>query len=131
MFKNIIASEKNHYKKEEDIRLIEVNILQPICKENVWECTLIMKGYGDINQTLYGQTSMQALSFAMQHAKLNLSLMIADGYYYFDKTENQMFTKEENLELLNATYGVGTILDDPHVKPGLNLKTSFKKDKKK
>lgn len=117
MFENkIIAAEKNHYKKDEDIRLIEVNILQPILKDNVWECTLIMQGYGEINQTLYGQTSMQALSFAMQHAKMNLNLMIADGYCYFDKVENKTLNKEETLELLNATYGVGTMLDDAHTK---------------
>ncbi len=117
MFENkIIAAEKNHYKKENDIRLIEVEILQPIFNKDVWECTLQMKGYGNINQTLYGQTSMQALSFAMQHAKLNLSLLIVDGYNYFDEKENQLSSKEETLELLDATYGIGTMLDDAHMK---------------
>lgn len=117
MFENkIIASEKNHYKKEDDIRCIEAEISQPILNENAWECTLIMKGYGDVNRTLYGQTSMQALSFALQHAKLNLSLMIANGYCYFDETTAILSSKQETLELLNATYGIGTMLDEAHKK---------------
>ena len=120
MSKNIIATEKNHYKKEGDIRLIEVEILQPILNKNVWECTLIMNGYGEIDLTLFGQTSMQALSFTMQHAKLNLSLMINDGYCYYDDEENILFSKTETLELLNANYGVGTMLDDAH-KKGIHL----------
>ncbi len=116
MSKNIIASEKNHYKKENDIRLIVVEILQPILNKNVWECTLIMNGYGEVNLTLFGQTSMQSLSFAMQHAKLNLTLMINDGYCYFDKNENDLLSNQETLELLDATYGVGTMLDEAHKK---------------
>ena len=116
MSQNIIAFEKNHYKKENDTRLIEVEIHQPIFNENVWGCTLIMNGYGEVNQTLFGQTSMQALSFAMQHAKLNLSLMITDGYYYYEDDENILLSKTETLELLNSTYGVGTMLDDAHKK---------------
>ena len=117
MSKNIIiASEKNLYKKNKDLRLIAIEILQPILNENIWECTLIMNGYGEINQTLYGQTSMQALSFAMQHAKFNLTLIINDGYCYFDKNENNLLSKQETLELLDATYGVGTMLDEAHKK---------------
>ncbi len=116
MLQNIIASEKNHYKKENDTRLIEVEIHQPISNENVWECTLIMNGYGEVNQTLFGQTSMQALSFAMQRAKQNLYLMINDGYCYYEDDENILYSKTETLELLNATYGVGTMLDDAHKK---------------
>lgn len=116
MSKNIIAIEKNHYKKENDTRLIEVEIHQPNLKDDVWECTLIMNGYGEVNQTLFGQTSIQVLSFAMQHAKLNLSLMINDGYCYYDDDENILYSKAETLDLLNATYGVGTMLDDAHKK---------------
>lgn len=67
----IIASEKINTKKDNDIRQISVEIFQPIFKNNVWECTLLMKGYGNVNRVLYGQTSLQALSFAMQRAKLN------------------------------------------------------------
>ncbi len=111
-----IASEKNHYKKDNDIRLIKVEIQQPNLNDNIWECTLIMTGYGEINQSLYGQSSMQALSFAMQHAKFNLTLMINEGYFYFDPEENTLLNKVQTLEFLDATYGVGTMLDKAHKK---------------
>jgi hypothetical protein len=118
----IIASEINFYKKEEDIREVMVEIEQPKFVDNVWECTLLMNGYGKINQTLIGQTSMQALSFAMQHAKLNLTLLVNDGYNYFDKENNRELNQAKTLELLNDTYGHGTLLDEAHTK-AIHLQT--------
>ncbi|MFM2392417.1 MAG: hypothetical protein RLZZ546_394 [Bacteroidota bacterium] len=112
----IIASEIKYYKKGDDVREIFVEILQPILKDNVWECTLKMKGYGEVNQNLFGQSSMQALSFALQHAKFNLTLMINDGFNYFDADEEKELSQAETLELLNATYGHGTLLDEQHKK---------------
>jgi hypothetical protein len=113
---NIIATEKNYYKKENDLRFVEVDILQPILKNDTWECTLIMRGYGDVHRALYGQTSMQALSFALQHAKFNLTLMVNDGFNYFDNNENKLLSTQETFELLDAVYGRGTMLDEQHRK---------------
>jgi hypothetical protein len=112
----IIATEKNYYKKENDLILIEVEILKPILIDNTWECSLNMRGYGDVNRKLFGQTSIQALTFAMQHAKFNLKLMIDDGYNYFEKEENKLSSKEETLEILHSVYGQGTLLDEAHKK---------------
>jgi hypothetical protein len=126
----IVASDKTNYKKGEDIREIAVEILQPIFKENAWECSLKMSGYGDVNRTLYGQSSIQALSFAMQHTKFNLTLLVEDGYFYFDEKENTLSTKEETLELLNATYGHGTMLDEQHTK-AIHLKVIIRLQKAK
>jgi hypothetical protein len=112
----IIANEINYYKKGNDIREIEVEISQPILNDKVWECRLTMNGYGIINQNLYGQSSMQALSFALQHAKFNLVQLIDDGYNYYDKENDKEISKEKTLELLDAIYGHGTLLDDQHKK---------------
>lgn len=101
----IIAEEQNYYKKENDLRFIEVEIMKPILKDTTWECSFTMRGYGITNRKLFGETSMQALTFAIQLAKLNLILMIDDGYYYFDDDENKILTKEESLDILNAIYG--------------------------
>jgi hypothetical protein len=111
-----IASEINYYKKDNDIREIEVKISQPILKDNVWECRLTMNGYGVINKNLYGQSSIQALSFALQHAKFNLTLMINDGYHFYEADEKKELSHAQTLELLNATYGHGTLLDEQHKK---------------
>jgi hypothetical protein len=116
----IIANEINYYKKGGDVREIVVDILQPILKDNVWECTLMMRGYGEVNQNMFGQSSMQALSFALQHAKFNLELMINDGYNFYDADEKRELTHAETLELLNATYGHSTLLDEQH-KKAINL----------
>jgi hypothetical protein len=112
----IIASETNHYKKKNDLRLVTVEIYLPIHNEGTWGCTLKMKGYGEIDQILYGQSSIQALTFAMQHAKLNLVQMVNDGYLYFDKAENKLLSVRETLELLNCVYGTTTLEDDTHQK---------------
>jgi hypothetical protein len=112
----IIASQINYYKKGDDVREIVVDILQPILKDNVWECTLMMRGYGEVNQNMFGQSSMQALSFAMQHAKFNLIQLIDDGYCYFEKENEKELSREETLELLDSAYGHGTLLDDRHKK---------------
>jgi hypothetical protein len=112
----IIASETNHYKKEDDLRLVVVDVYLPILKVDTWECNLQMKGYGEIHQMHYGQTSMQALMFAMQHAKLNLVQMINAGYLYFDKEEDKLLSVRETLELLNCIYGTTTLVDETHMK---------------
>jgi hypothetical protein len=108
----IIASQINHYKKGDEIREIVVEILQPILKDEVWECTLIMRGYGEVNQNMFGHSSIQALSFALQHAKFNLELMINDGYNYYDKEENRELSNAESIELLDVVYGGRTLLDE-------------------
>jgi hypothetical protein len=112
----IVASETNHYKKNEDLRLVAVELFLPELNGDTWECNLKLKGYGEINQTFYGKTSMQALTFAMQHAKLNLVLMVNDGYLYFDNVENKLLTISETFELLNSVYGTATLLDEAHMK---------------
>jgi hypothetical protein len=112
----IIASETNHYKKDNDLRLVKVEIYLPTLNDQTWECNLQMKGYGEINQTHYGQTSMQSLTFAMQHAKLNLVQMVNDGYQHFDITENKLLSVRETFELLNSMYGTSTLLDEAHMK---------------
>jgi endo-alpha-1,4-polygalactosaminidase (GH114 family) len=110
----IIASEKNHYKKGDDIREIIVEIMLPVFKNDAWECQLIMKGNGEIDRTMFGYSSMQALCASLQHAKFNLTLMVNEGYNYFDKKENRELGNTDTLELLDAVFGHGTLLDEEH-----------------
>jgi hypothetical protein len=112
----VIASEITFYKKEDEVREVSLEILKPVFCENAWECQLLMRGYGEVDRKLYGQSSIQALSAVMQHAKFNLTLMVNDGFNYFDNDENKELSTEETLELLDAVYGHGTLLDEQHKK---------------
>lgn len=43
-------------------------------------------------------------------------MLVENSYCYFDEKEKIFTSKEETLELLHATYGQGTLLDDAHRK---------------
>jgi hypothetical protein len=117
----IIATDNTTWKKNEKVLNITVEILEPYYEENVWQTVLKMNGYGNIEQKLYGQSSMQALTFALQHTKLQLMILIEDGYLLFDEPTNTVSSKEESIEVLNAIYGRGTLLDEEHRKANIIL----------
>jgi hypothetical protein len=117
----IIATDKNSLKKDEKILNITVEITEPHFEENVWQTILKMNGYGTFEYKLYGQSSIQALTFALQHTKLQLMILIEDGYLWYDEPTNSISTKEESIEVLNAIYGRGTLLDEEHTKANIIL----------
>jgi hypothetical protein len=117
----IIATDKNSWKKDEKILNITVEITEPHFEENVWQTILKMNGYGNVEYKLYGQSSIQALTFALQHTKLQLMILIEDGYLWYDEPTNAVSSKEESIEVLNAIYGRGTLLDEEHTKANIIL----------
>jgi hypothetical protein len=117
----IIATDKNSWKKDGKILNITVEIIEPHFEENVWQTVLKMNGYGNVEYKLYGQSSIQALTFALQHTKLQLMILIEDGYLWYDEPTNAVSSKEESIEVLNAIYGRGTLLDEEHTKANIIL----------
>jgi hypothetical protein len=112
----IIANDNSTWKKDESILNITVEIIETYFEENVWQTILKMNGYGTYEYKLYGQSSVQALTFALQHTKLQLMILIEDGYFWYDEPTNAISTKEESIEVLNAIYGRCTLLDEEHTK---------------
>jgi hypothetical protein len=117
----IIATDNNTWKKEDSVLSITIEIMEPYFEENVWQTILKMNGYGTFEYKLYGQSSIQALTFALQHTKLQLMILIDDGYLWYDEQTNTVSTKDESIEVLNAIYGRGTLLDEEHTKANIIL----------
>jgi hypothetical protein len=107
----IIASDYSTWKRDETVLNITVEVIEPYFDENVCQTILKMKGYGTLEYKLFGQSSIQVLSFAMQHAKLQLMTVIEDGYVCYDEHENISSSKEESIEVLNAIYGKGSLVN--------------------
>jgi hypothetical protein len=119
--RKIVATDNNSWKNDETILNITVEITEPHFEENVWQTILKMNGNGTFEYKLYGQSSIQALIFALQHTKLQLMILIEDGYLWYDEPTNSISTKEESIEVLNAIYGRGTLLDEEHTKANIIL----------
>jgi hypothetical protein len=117
----IIATDNSTWKKDETVLNTTVEIIEPYFEKNVWQTILKMNGYGNVEYKLYGQSSIQALTFALQHTKLQLMILIEDGYLWYDEPTNAISTKEESIEVLNAIYGRGTLLDKEHTKANIIL----------
>jgi hypothetical protein len=119
--RKIIAADNSTWKKDETVLNTTVEITVPYFEESVWKTVLKMNGYGTAEYKLYGQSSIQALTFALQHTKLQLMILIEDGFSWYDEQTNTASTKEESIEVLNAIYGRGTLLDEEHTKANILL----------
>lgn len=95
-------------------------VYQPICVAGTWECVFKLYGLDFYEYKMYGQSSMQALTFAMQQVKFQMVQLLEKEYLMFDLLKNIAFTKQQSMELLNAVFGHGTLLDEAHEK-AINL----------
>lgn len=110
-----IAKEASVWRKEEYSVMIMIEISKPKIVDDVWQSTITADGHGHITRTLYGQSSMQALIFATQHAKLMMVEVIEEGYLYVVEGITTL-NKSESLAYIDAVFGSATLMDEAHTK---------------